>query len=64
MAKLTELYEALLDAGASEETATKAAEAVAAVGTRLAATRRTLTLHTYLLGLLIMLWLSILLSVP
>ena len=57
---LTEIYEALLEAGASEDKAKKAAEAVAAYDNRLAAIERKLEVHTYMLGTLIMIGLSIL----
>jgi len=57
---LSEVYDALLDAGASEEKARKAAEAVAAYENRRATIERTLEVHTDMLGTLIMIGLSIL----
>ena len=58
--RLTEIYDALLDAGASEEKARKAAEAVAAYDNRLAATWRKFEVHTYMLATIIMIGLGIL----
>ena len=57
---LSELYDALLEAGASEEKARKAAEAVAAYDNRPAAMARTLAVHTYMLATIILLGLGIL----
>ena len=58
--RLTEIYDARLDAGASEEKARKAAEAVAAYDHRLAAPWRKLAVHTYRLATMIMIGLGIL----
>ena len=57
---LAEIYAALLEAGASEEKARKAAEAVAAYDNRPAAMARTLAVHTYLLATIILLELGML----
>ena len=56
---LAEVYEALIEAGASEDKAKKAAEAVAAYDNRLAAIERKLEVHTYMLGTIIMIALGI-----
>lgn len=60
MLMLAEVYDALLEAGASEEKARKAAEAVAAYDNRLAAIERKLEVHTYMLSTIIILGLGIL----
>ena len=57
---LSEVYEALVEAGASEDKARKAAEAVAASDNRLAAIARKLEVHTYMLSTLIVMGLGIL----
>ena len=57
---LAEVYEALIEAGASEDKAKKAAEAVAAYDNRPAAIERKLEVHTYMLGTIIMIALGIL----
>jgi hypothetical protein len=57
---LTEIYDALIEAGASEDKARKAAEAVAAYDNRLAAIARKLDVHTYMLATIIIIGLGIL----
>jgi hypothetical protein len=57
---LGEVYDALLEAGASEEKARKAAEAIASYDNRLAAIERKLEVHTYMLSTLIVIGLGIL----
>ena len=57
---LNEVYFALLEAGASEDKARKAAEAVAAYDNRLAAIERKLETHTYMLSTIIIIGLGIL----
>jgi hypothetical protein len=57
---LAEVYDALLEAGASEDKARKAAEAVAAYDNRLATIGRKLEVHTYMLSTLIVIGLGIL----
>jgi hypothetical protein len=57
---LGEVYDALLEAGASEEKARKAAEAIASYDNRLATIERKLEVHTYMLSTLIVIGLGIL----
>ena len=57
---LAEVYDALKEAGTSEEKARKAAEAVAAYDNRLAAIERKLEVHTYMLSTIIIIGLGIL----
>jgi hypothetical protein len=57
---LGEVYDALLEAGASEEKSRKAAEAIASYDNRLAAIERKLEVHTYMLSTLIVIGLGIL----
>jgi hypothetical protein len=47
---LSEVYDALLEAGASEEKAKKAAEAIAGYDNRLARMERRLDVLTYMIG--------------
>ena len=56
----SELYDALLEAGASEEKARKAAEAVAAYESRFAALERKLDVLTWMVGFNLMFSLAIL----
>ena len=57
---LGEVYDALLEAGASEEKARKAAEAIASYDNRLATIERKLEVHTYMMSTLLVISLGIL----
>jgi hypothetical protein len=57
---LTEMYDALVEAGASDEKARTAAEAVAAYDNRLATIAHKLDVHTYMLSTIIVIGLGIL----
>jgi hypothetical protein len=57
---LSELYDARREAGASEDKARKAAEAVAPSDHHLGAMARKLDVHTYMLSTIIVLWPGIL----
>jgi len=56
----SELYDALIEAGASEEKARKAAEAVAAYDTRFATLDRKLDVLTWMVGFNLMFTLGVL----
>ena len=56
----SELYDALIEAGASEEKARKAAEAVAAYDTRFATLERKLDVLTWMVGFNLMVSLGVL----